>query len=160
MHPLAFFDQIVAHRITLLSKFGQVETRIFHDAIWPETWPCEGYFRHLLAGMKWMVDAIPAASPVDYHHLALRAREVPEQQASYRDVRRALTAVTRETRTYLAALSAEEWAAPARNAPGLSVEECVVGLLEHEIEHHGMIRWILKRYTKWDDNEIYGGKIP
>jgi hypothetical protein len=160
VHPLALYDQVIAHRITLLSKFGQLEEHIFHEPIWPETWPCEGYFRHLLAGMKWMVDAIPSVPPVDYHHLAIRARDRVEQRASYRDVRRALTAVTRETRAYLVALSAEDWAAPARNAPGLSVEEGVIGLLEHEIEHHGMIRWILKRYTQWDDSEMYGSVVP
>jgi hypothetical protein len=160
VRPLAFYDQIVAHRVTLLGKFGQVEKRVFHEPIWPETWPCEGYFRHLLAGMKWMTDAIPSVPPTDYHHLALRARERPDKRASFRDVRRALTTVTRETRAHLAALSKAEWAAAARNAPGLSVEQCVIGLLEHEIEHHGMIRWILKRHTRWDDNEMYGCEVP
>jgi hypothetical protein len=160
VHPLALYDQIVAHRITLLGRFAALDPKVFHEPIWPNTWPCEGYFRHLLAGMKWMVDAIPSVAPADYHYLALRAREPLDTQASYRDVRRALTAVTRETRAHLAALSPADWAATARNAPGLSVEECVIGLLEHETEHHGMIRWILKRYTRWDDNEMYGGEVP
>jgi hypothetical protein len=28
------------------------------------------------------------------------------------------------------------------------------------IEHHGMIRWILKRYTGWDDNQMYQAEVP
>ena len=42
----------------------------------------------------------------------------------------------------------------------MTLEQVVYGLLEHEIEHHGMIRWILKRYTNWDDNQMYGGEVP
>jgi hypothetical protein len=32
--------------------------------------------------------------------------------------------------------------------------------LGHEIEHHGMIRWILKRYSGWDDNQMVQAEIP
>ncbi len=160
MHPLIFFDDIVDHRQTLLSRFGQAEPAAFHEPLWADTWSCEHYFRHLLAGMKWMVDAVPAVDPVDYHPLAVLARDSPTARVPYDHVQRTLERVTRETRAYLAALTPDEWAAPARNAPGLTVEGCIVGLLEHEIEHHGMIRWVLKRYTGWDDNEMYQCGVP
>jgi hypothetical protein len=160
VHPLDFFDEIVAHRETLLSCFEQAEPVAFHEPLWADTWSCEHYFRHLLAGMKWMVDAIPSVDPVDYHPLAVLARDRPRARVPYRHVQRTLERVTRQARAYLSRLTPDEWAAPARNAPGLTVEGCVVGLLEHEIEHHGMIRWILKRYTNWDDNEMYGAEVP
>lgn len=160
MHPLDFFDEIVAHRETLLGRFEQAEPAAFYEPLWADTWSCEHYFRHLLAGMKWMIDAIPSVDPVDYHPLVVLARDRPQAHVPYRHVQRTLERVTRQTRAHLAVLTPNEWATPARNAPGLTVEGCVVGLLEHEIEHHGMIRWILKRYTNWDDNEMYGGEVP
>jgi len=160
VHPLDFFDEVVAHRDTLLSRFAEVDPAAFHEPLWADTWSCEHYFRHLLAGMKWMVDAIAGVDPVSYHPLAVLARDRPNTRVPYCHVQRTLGRVTRQMRAYLAALTPDEWAAQARNAPGLTVEGCIVGLLEHEIEHHGMIRWILKRYTNWDDNEMYGCEVP
>jgi len=101
MHPLDFFDEVVAHRDTLLSRFGEVDPTAFHEPLWADTWSCEHYSRHLLAGMKWMVDAIPAVDPVDYHPLAVLARDRPSARVPYRHVQRTLERVTRQTRAYL-----------------------------------------------------------
>ena len=130
MHPATFFDRVIEHRDTLLRRFR-------------ETTP-EAYFRHLLVGYKWMMDAIPAASPTNCHALAVNTRARPDCCASLDDVESALCEAAAEVRQTL---------------ERLTPEQCICGLLEHEIEHHGMIRWILKRYTGWDDNQMYQAEV-
>jgi uncharacterized damage-inducible protein DinB len=160
MHPLVFFDEIVEHRGTLLSRFRQAPPDAFHQPLIEGVWSCEAFFRHLLAGLKWMMDAIPAALPTDYHPLAVNTREWPDQHASLDDVEQALCTETRQVRGYLEQVSPEEWQQQVQDDPPLTLEQTIYGLLEHEIEHHGMIRWILKRYTGWDDNQMYQAEIP
>jgi len=160
MHPLRFFDEIVEHRNTLLGRFREAGREAFHEPLVEHTWSCEFLFRHLLAGIKWMMDAVPSVTFVEYHPLAVKTRAWPDERASWDEVKQALDEVTAETREHLAQLGPEQWNLRVQEDPALTLEEYIYGLLEHEIEHHGMIRWILKRYTNWDDNEMYQGEVP
>jgi hypothetical protein len=58
MHPLAFFDEIMEHRGSLVSRSKEAPPEAFHQPLLENTWSCEAFFRHLLAGLKWMMDAI------------------------------------------------------------------------------------------------------
>jgi len=160
MGPLQFFDDIVQHRNTLLSRFQEAAPEAFHEPLVEQTWSCELYFRHLLAGIKWMMDAIPGVDSAEYHPLVVQTRAWPEDHASWNEVKQALDEVTAETRKHLAQLAPESWGVQVQEDPSLTLEQCIYGLLEHEIEHHGMIRWILKRYINWDDDEMYQGEVP
>ena len=160
MHPLQFFDEVVEHRYTLLSRFREAPAEAFHEPLVAGTWSCEALFRHLLAGLKWMMDATPSADAVDYHPLAVNTRAWPADRASLDEVEGALRVTTAEVRQHLARLTSEAWQSQVQDNPAMTLEQVVYGLLEHEIEHHGMIRWILKRYTHWDDNQMYEAEIP
>jgi uncharacterized damage-inducible protein DinB len=109
MHPLQFFDEVVAHRYTLLSRFREAPPEAFHEPLVAGTWSCEAFFRHLLAGMKWMMDAIPSTGAVSYHPLAVNTRAWPEERASLDEVEGALREVTAEVRQCLAQLAPEVW---------------------------------------------------
>jgi uncharacterized damage-inducible protein DinB len=160
VHPLLFFDQVVEHRHTLLGRFREAPPEAFHAPLLKGTWSCEAYFRHLLTGCKWMMDAIPGTGPIDMHPLAVNTRAWPGEQASLDEVEGALRETTAEVRRHLAELAPQVWQRQVQDDPAMTLEQVVYGLLEHEIEHHGMIRWILKRYTGWDDNHMYEGEIP
>ena len=160
MHPLQFFDEVVEHRYTLLERFREAPPEAFHEPFVAGTWSCEAFFRHLLAGIKWVMDAIPSADAIDYHPLAVNTRAWPGERASLQEVEAALHEVTTEARWHLAQLTPEAWQCQVQDQPAMTLEQVVYGLLEHEIEHHGMIRWILKRHTNWDDNQMYGGEVP
>ena len=90
----------------------------------------------------------------------MNTRAVPVLRAALDDVEGTLCQVAAEVRAYLEPLTLEQWQQPVQDDPPLTLEGCIYGLLEHEIEHHGMIRWILKRYTGWDDNQMYQGEVP
>jgi uncharacterized damage-inducible protein DinB len=160
MHPVAFFDEVTQHRGTLLDRFREAPPQAFHQPIVEDTWSCEALFRHLLAGYKWMMDALPAAPPTGYHPLAVNAREWPDRHVSLDDVEQGLDFETLNVRGYLEQVSPEEWKQQVQDDPPLTLEACIYGLLGHEIEHHGMIRWILKRYSGWDDNQMVQAEIP
>jgi hypothetical protein len=76
------------------------------------------------------------------------------------EVEGALRETTAEVRQHLAHLAPEAWQWQVQDDPAMTLEQVVYGLLEHEIEHHGMIRWILRRHTNWDDNQMYEAEVP
>jgi hypothetical protein len=81
---------------------------------------------------------------------------MPQNKADIQEVKRALERKTTELRNYLGKLANEQWQEIAQEEPvRMTVEQYIYSLLEHEIEHHGLILWILNRYTKWDDNAMY-----
>ena len=160
MHPLQLFDEVAEHRYTLLGRFREAPPEVFQEPFVVGTWSCEAFFRHLLAGMKWMMDAIPSAGAVDSHPLTMNTRAWPDERASLDQVEEALRATTAKVRQHLAQLAPEAWQQQVQDNPAMTLEQVIYGLLEHEIEHHGMIRWILNRVTNWDDNQMYGAEVP
>jgi hypothetical protein len=56
MHPLTFSDEVIEHRGPLPGRFRAAPTEAFHQPLIEYTWSCEAFFRHLLVGLKWMMD--------------------------------------------------------------------------------------------------------
>lgn len=98
------------------------------------------------------------------HNLAISGGPTAEielrNKVGISDVKEALDQTSDELLQIMENTTREKWGEKKKNFFGkeVSTEEQVLGLLLHDSEHLGEVKWIFKRLTGWRDNEMYKTK--
>ncbi|MHA2366674.1 MAG: DinB family protein [Candidatus Hodarchaeales archaeon] len=156
MQLIAVFNQVIDRRNFQLSHYENVSEDVFHQVVSDGTWSSEAIFRHLLMGMHWMENLL-SKEKLTPHPLALVTGKCLESSVSIKDVTAALDEVTNRLISLISSqddayLKQETTTFDGRKS---TLEKQVLGLILHETEHLGELKWIFKRLTGWDDNQMY-----
>lgn len=154
------FRKTIDRQLYQLELFAEVDEGLFHEQYAENTWSSEAIYRHLLMSTTIIINMI-TENKSKPHKLAISggpsAKINLDDRASVQDVRKAINETSGKLFEIMNKIPDDRWMVKKPDITGKEIrtEERVLGLLLHNSEHLGEVKWIFKRLTGWGDNEMY-----
>ncbi|MCY3415061.1 MAG: DinB family protein [Candidatus Heimdallarchaeota archaeon] len=153
------YETILERRFYQLDHYKDVDAKIFHSSYAEDTWSAEAIFRHFLMSTAIMRRMITGEKK-DAHPLAVLggpSGPIKVEPCSIEEVEQALKTTSEDLLTLMQQLDENAYTEERKNFKGetTTLEQQLIGLLLHDSEHLGELKWTFKRLAGYNDNDMY-----
>ena len=150
------YSIVVEDRKKTFGFFKKIDKKYFYDSLIENVWSPELVFRHLLMNIHWMQEKLPGDISTP-SKLAFDLGEEVNDQATLDEIIEEFDIISPIFKEQLSSLTLEQEEQDIDMWRGkMQRKVYLVRLINHEHRHLGQIQWLLKRFTGWTDEEIYG----